>query len=375
MRRGNERQAQRRSRLALVFAGAGLVLSLLPGLLAWGQTETEQSEPSKSVRQQRDSSGATLPSRVTETRRQDGNRKTKVQVIESPGLDGRYQPLLEREEQTIQVDAQTTRVVVKEYGRNSDGSRSLLRQSEEDTRALPGGGERSTRTISRPDVNGGMQAVERAVAESAPTGPDTRETRTTVLLPDVNGKFAAAERVHAVERRKEGGAAEVTTSHARPDANGTWGTYEVRKQTKAEGGDGAQVEEERVYRRDLNDAESLRERTVKRKWKDAAGREQQVEENYSRANSGADVPDNDRLPLAQRSRSVTTTGADGRQRVEQAVEHREPGNASDGLRVTERALETSRRDAGGRQGQRTVSFEDGNRSLRDTIVVDFGEKK
>lgn len=360
---------------ALALAGAGLVWSTLLAPQGVAQSKAGEDEFSSRVTQRRDATGTELPSRVTETRSQEGNRKSKVQVTEAPGLDGRYQPLLEREEQTIQVDAQTTRVVVKEFGRNADGSRSLLRQTEEETRALTGGKERTTRSISRPDVNGRMQAVERAVEESTETGPDTRETNRTVLLPDVNGNFTAAERVHQVEQRKEGGAAEVTTTSSRPDANGRWGTAEVRKQTVAKGSDGAESAEESVVRRDLNDRESLSERTVTRKWKDAAGREQEVKEAYSKANSGANVPEGDRLPLAQRTMSVTITQADGSQRVVQTVEQREPGNSGDGMRVTQQSLETSRRDASGRQSQNTVRIQDGNRGLKNTVVVDFGEKK
>ena len=375
MLRWSGKQANQWMLRALALAGTGLIWSTLLAVQGAAQSKAGEDEFSSRVTQRRDSTGTELPSRVTETRSQEGNRKSKVQVIESPGLDGHYQPFLEREEEAIQVDAQTTRVVVKEVGRNADGSRSLLRQTEEETRTLPGGKERTTRAISRPDVNGRMQAVERAVEESTQTSPDTRETKTTVLLPDVNGSFKAAEQVDAIERRKEGGAAEVTASRSRPDANGKWGTYEVRKRTVEKEGEEAEATDERVYRRDLNNAESLKEHTVTRKWKDAAGQAHQVEETYSKANGGANVADNDRLPLAQRSFSVTTTAADGSQRVVQAVEQRDPGNASNGPRVTQQSLETSRRDASGRESQRTVNFQDGNRGLKNSVTVDFGEKK
>ncbi|MCI0404351.1 MAG: hypothetical protein L0212_12675, partial [Acidobacteria bacterium] len=308
-------QASRLMQRALALAGASLIGTALLAPQGRAQSKGGEEEFSQRVTQRRDASGTEVPSRVTETRSQDGNRKSRTRVIEAPGLDGRYQPLLEREEQAIQVDAQTTRKVVKEFGRNADGSRSLLRQTEEETRTLPGGRERTTRSISRPDVNGRMQAVERAVEESRETGPDTRETNRTVLLPDLSGSFLEVERVHEVERRKEGGAAEVTASHSRQDGNGRWGTYEVRKQTLEPTTDGGEVADEQVLRRDLNDHESIREHKVTRKWKDAAGQEHQVEETYSRANSGANVAEGDRLPLAQRTMSVTTTQADGSQRV------------------------------------------------------------
>ncbi len=375
MLQGSRKQARRLILRALALAGAGLMLSWLAGSQALAQSKADENEFSSRVTQRRDATGTQQPSRVTETRSQDGSRKSRTKVTEAPGLDGRYQPLLEREEQVVEVDAQTTRVVVREFGRNADGSRTLLRQSEEETRKLSGGRERTTRSISRPDVNGRMQAVERAVEESTETGPDTRETNRSVSLPDLNGNFQEVERVHEVEQRKEGGATEVTASRSRADADGRWGTYEVRKQTVEPGSDGAESAEESVFRRDLNGREALSERTVTHKRKDAAGQEQEVKEIYSRANSGANVPEGGGLPLAQRTMSVTITQADGSQRTVESVELREPGNASDGTRVMEQSLGRLRPTAGGRQAQHTVKIQDGNRSLKDTVMVDFGEKK
>ncbi|HSA93385.1 MAG TPA: hypothetical protein VLE48_10270, partial [Terriglobales bacterium] len=328
-------------------------------------------EFSRRTTQRRDSTGTESPSRVTETRSQDG--KTRTQVIESPDIEGRYRPLLEREEETIQVDAQTTRVVVKEYGRNPDGSRSLLRSSEAETRTLPGGVERTTRSTSRPDVNGRLQAVERTVEVSTETGPDTREVKKTVLMPDVNGAFSAVERVHQVER-KEGGITEVTATHSRPDAGGRWGTYEVRKQTMEETGEGGKLSDERVFRRDLNDRESLHERTVTRTSKDAFGDERTVQETFSRANSGANVAEGSRPPLTQRAMTVTTTQPDGSQRVVESVAQSDPANPGS-LHTTGQSLQISTADAAGKQSHRTVRMDDANGGLKDTVVVDFAEKK
>ena len=357
------------------LAVAGLMWSILFASQVAAQSEAGESEPSQRVTQKRDSSGTELPSRTTEARSQDGNRKSKVQVVESPGLDGRYQPLLEREEETIQVDSQTTRVVVKEFGRNADGSRSLLRQTEAETRTLSGGRERTTRNISRPDVNGRMQAVEREVEESRETGPDTRETSKTLLQRDMNGSFQEVERVHQVEQSKEGGSSEVTTSTARPDANGRWGTAEVRKQSVEKSSDGAEQTDEQVFRNDINDRQSLTERKITRTRKDASGQEQQVEETYSKANRGASVAEGDRLPLAERKSSIITTRADGSQQVEQRVERTDPTNPSFGVRVTGQSTGTVRKDASGKQSQQTISIQDGNGGLKDTVVVDIGEKK
>ncbi len=375
MSQWKRKPAKRWMRWALALSGLFLGWSILVPLTAAAQSSTSDSEFSSRTTQRRDATGTEQPSRTTETRSQEGNRKTRTQVTEAPGLDGSYQPLLEREEEVIEVDSQTTRVVVKEYGQGPDGSRSLLRQTEQETRKLSDGRERTTSSISRPDVNGRMQAVERAVEESTETGPDSRETNRTVLLPDVNGNFRAAERVHEVERRSEGGSTEVTASHSRPDANGRWGTAEVRKKTVQKEGEGDEVADEQVFRRDLNDRESLREHTVTRKWKDAAGQEHEVAETYSKANSGANVVEGDRLPLAERTMKVTITQADGSQRVVESVELREQGNAGGGTQVTRQSVETTRANPDGKQSQRTVNFRDGNQSLSNSIVVDFGEKK
>lgn len=371
MPRWTWKQTNLRMLRALPLAATGLVVCTLVVPQGVAQSKADKDEFSRRTTERRDSTGTESPSRITETRSPDGN--TRTQVIESPDIDGRYRPLLEREEETIQVDAQTKRVVVREYGRNPDGSRSLLRSSEAETRTLPGGVERTTRSTSRPDVNGRLQAVERTVEESTETGPDTREVKKTVLMPDVNGAFSAVERVHQVER-KEGGVTEVTATHSRPDAGGRWGTYEVRKQTMQQTDEGGKVSDERVFRRDLNDRESLHERTVTRTSKDVFGDERTVQETYSRTNSGANVAEGSRPPLTQRTMTVTTTQPDGSQRVVESVASRDPANPGS-LRTTGQSREISTADGGGRKSERTVKIGDGNQGLKDTVVVDFEEKK
>lgn len=364
-------EIERRIQRVLTIAGTSLIFTalLVPQALAQGET----TEPSQRTSERRDASGTETPSRTTETRNADGSRKT--QVIESRGMDGTYQTLLEREEQTVQVDSQTTRTVVKEYGRNPDGSRSLLRQTEQETRTLSDGRERTTSNISRPDVNGRMQAVERAVEESRKTGENTREINKRTLAPDVNGNFQEVERVHKVERRSEDGTGEVTSTSSRPDVNGRWGTAEVRKESMAKSDDGSEQTDEQVFRRDINDRESLRERKVTRKFKDASGQEQQVEESYSKANAGSAVVEGDRVPLAERRSTITTTRADGSQRVEQRVERPDGGNPSFGVRVTGQSVGTVSKDANSKQGHHTFSLQGGNGGRNNTVTVDFGEKK
>jgi hypothetical protein len=220
-----------------------------------------------------------------------------------------------------------------------------------------------------------MQAVERAVEESRKTGENTRETNKRTLAPDVNGNFQEVERVQKVERHSEDGTGEVTSTSSRPDANGRWGTSEVRKQKLEKSEDGSEQTDEQVFRRDINDRESLRERKVTRKFKDASGQEQQVEESYSKANAGSGVVEGDRLPLAERKSSVTTTRADGSQRVQQRVERTDAGNPSFGVRVTGQSVGSVSKDANGKHGQQTVSMQDGNGALNNTVTVDFGEKK
>ncbi|HSA91580.1 MAG TPA: hypothetical protein VLE48_01090, partial [Terriglobales bacterium] len=73
---------------ALPLAAVGLVVCTLVVPQSMAQGKADEDEFSRRTTQRRDSTGTESPSRVTETRSQDG--KTRTQVIESPDIEGRY---------------------------------------------------------------------------------------------------------------------------------------------------------------------------------------------------------------------------------------------------------------------------------------------
>ena len=58
----------------------------------------------------------TSPSRTTESHVKSGNQTVDRQIVEGLGPNGQYQHIGETEKETIQVNATTTRTVVRTYG-------------------------------------------------------------------------------------------------------------------------------------------------------------------------------------------------------------------------------------------------------------------
>ena len=79
------------------------------------------------------------PSRTLESHSKSDNRSVDKQRVEVLGSDGRYQPYYDTETETIQVNATTTRTVVREYRWDTDGRRNLLQVTEQESQSSPNG--------------------------------------------------------------------------------------------------------------------------------------------------------------------------------------------------------------------------------------------
>src|ERR1700747_1056115 len=73
-------------------------------------------------------------SRTTESHTKSGNRTVDKQRMEFLGPNGGYQPAAETETETVQVDATTTRTVVRTYQFDGNGERTLAQISEQEAR-------------------------------------------------------------------------------------------------------------------------------------------------------------------------------------------------------------------------------------------------
>jgi hypothetical protein len=290
-------------------------------------------------------------------------------VLETLEVDGRYQPSVEMEQETIQVNAQTTRVVRRLFARDADGRRKLIELTQEGQQSLGGDKQRVVRTTFKPTLDGHMQVTREEIQETSRLSPQTTQTETSILQPDINGGFTAVEKVSEIEEQKGPGVMETKRTQLLPDGNGRWETYQsVERVVRSQ--DGEVRAEEQVYRRDANRQLSLAERTVSRERKDAAGAEQQVTEVYSSNIAGTTREGDGRLQLDRRVRITRSSRPDGSQQTVQELEQRSLVAPNEGLQGTERVVEWLRpAGAAGTEMKKSVQARDSSGRYRTFIVL------
>ena len=305
--------------------------------------------------------GSVNPTRKSESHDQTGGRTVDNSSLERMGMYGRYEPYVDVQKETVKVDSTTMRTVERTFGRDSDGRKTLVQVTEEEKRSLPGGEVKVVRTTSNPDANGGLQIVQRELQDSRGLGPNVQETKTTLLTANPNGGLAASRQT--TERQTKGGGnnVEFRKSTLLPDLNGNWQLSEVREGTVKDDGKG-QTKEERVLRPGTDGNLSLVERTVSKESENAAGEKRNTVETYS-----TDLPGSagdGSLRLNQRVTTVQRKGQDGAQSTEKQVEQRNPGQPSEGLRLTQQAIDIVRPGIGGTtRATQTIRSLDSNGSL------------
>src|SRR5262245_33197821 len=190
------------------------------------------------------------PSRTTDSHTKSGNRSMDKQKVEVLGPNGRYQPDSETEKETLQVNATTTRTVVRTYKWDGNGRRKLAQVTEEEARTTASGDIQAVRTTLSSDVNGNLRAVQRETADTRKTSPDVQETKTTVYLANGNGGFTASRQTQELQKRSADHRLEEKQTTLLPDGNGNWKVGEVKEKTIQEDGK-RRTTEERVSRHDL----------------------------------------------------------------------------------------------------------------------------
>lgn len=340
----------------------------LPSL--WAQIPDSQSgDTNKSWSSTTESNGVnTNPIRTTQTHTQSGNRTIDKQSFERLQSDGRYEAFEDTETETVQVDSSTVRTIRRTFGRGASGERTLIQMTEEEQKTAGNGEVKAVRTTSTPDLNGGLQVVQREVANTRKTGPDAQETKTTVYLRGANGLSPATETVER-QKRTSDHTVEFQKSTLLPDGAGNFQPYETREGTIKQDGKN-QTTEERVSRRDAEGNMSAVSHTVSRESEAASGEKRSTVETYS-ADVPGSAPDG-RLHLSRRETTVRQTGTDSGQTTQQQVEQPNPGDPDAGLRVTVQTTDSARPAAGGTQQTRTIRSLDGSGNL-GVVWVDMGK--
>jgi hypothetical protein len=342
---------RRKARIA--WAVVFWIGSLVPGLRA--QTADGSSADSDrswtASGEQASTSGNSNPTRTQQSHVVENGRVIDKESTERVGPDGRYEPYLDTEKESVKVDAHTTRTINRTFARDSDGRKTLMQVTEEETRTLPGGGQKSTRTTSNPDANGQLQLVEKEIQDTKQIGPDVQETKTTVLTPSGNGGLAPALQREERDTRRSDHLTEFKKSTSLPDSNGNWVVNEVKEGAIRSDGKN-QTREENVLRPDNDGRMAVVERTVKRESVSSPGNKEQTTETYS-----TNVPggvDEGRLSLSERVNTVQTVSPDGKQLTETRIQARNPGQLDSGFRLTQQTIDIIRPGPDGRSQEQHV---------------------
>lgn len=303
------------------------------------------------------SASNTNPMRTTETHSKSGNQTFDRQSVEVLGPDGRYQPYVDTETETVQEDANRTHSIVRTYITDVNGQRSLVQVTDE-TQNIAGEGK-VVRTTSNRDLNGKFQVVQVEIADTRKTSPDSQETKTTVYLPNDSGN--PGWQTDELQQHSANGSVDVKKTTMLPDGNGGWHVAEMTESTIREDGK-YRTSEDRISRRDSEGKLSEFSRTVAHA-SQANGPKTSTVETYS-----LDVPGfarDGKLHLSQRVNTIEKTDPSGRT-TEQQVEQPDPNG---GLNVMTKTINIVTSGASGIQETRTIKMRDPSGSF-STVSVD-----
>lgn len=344
--------------LLLLLSATPLLAQANAGDEAWTKTAVQQ-----------DASGTVNPSRVTETYSKKGSRTTSKRALESVGPDGKFAPYSDTENETVQVDANTTRSTQRSYSRDANGNRTLVQVTEERTRKASDGSQETTRITSNPDLNGRLQIVQKEVRQVKAISPSVQESTSTVMLRDANGNVSPSMRVQQRETRTGQHSLEFRKSTLLPDVNGNWQTAEVREGTTKDTPQGSTTEE-RVLQPGSDGKLALVGKTVTH---DSKGPNDTRSTTETYSNSVPGMTSDDGLHLVEKATTVRSNDASGQQRTVQSVQRPSAGNPADGLQTTQRVIDIVRPGGSSTQEQVTTLSRDANGNM-NVVQVDTGRQ-
>jgi hypothetical protein len=298
----------------------------------------------------------TSPTRTTESHVKSGNQTVDRQIVEALGPNGRYQPSGETEKETIQVNATTTRTVLRTYSWDVNGQRNLEQVTEEEARSSTSGDTRVIRTTSNSDGNGNLQVAQREVADTKKTSPDVQETKTTTYLPNGNGDLTASLQTRELQKHSADHRVEVKKTLLQPDSSGDWQVAEVKESTIKEDNEN-RTSDERISRPDSDGGLSEISRTVGKERENAAGEKSSTVETYFTNAPG--VAADGGLRLNSQETIVQKTDSGGRT-TEQQRKQPNPNDPNGNPQVTARTKYTVRYAASGTEETKSIQERDIN---------------
>jgi hypothetical protein len=325
---------RRRTRhFPLTFFLAAVICSYCAGPLLAQSSDSQsanQSAPQSWTDISNLSADGANPTRKVESHSQSGNRTVDHQSIERLGADGNYEPYQDIEKETVKVDANTVRTVTRTFGRDSDGAKTLLQETDEDQRTTAGGGSSTVSSTSNPDADGNLQVVQREIKNTTKLSKTEKETKTTVMLPGPDGGLAPAIMTDERSTQTAPGATDSQKTTLRPDGNGNWQVSEV-KDTKTQEEGTTRTTAESVSRPDADGRLSEISRKVTNQ-SVTGGEKKSTEDDYS-----LDVPgatEDGGLHLVKRATTQQNTTATGQQTSSTQIAQPNPADPRGDLQVT-----------------------------------------
>lgn len=288
-----------------------------------------------------------VPSRTMESHAKSGNRTVDKQRVEVLGPGGRYQPFTETETETIQVDATTTRTIVRAYQWNGTGQKILSQVTEENSRSTAGGDTRTERKTSNADVNGNFQVVQREVLDSRKLSSGAEETKSTVYRRDSYGGFTQVGQTQELKTRGADDSVAVKKTTLIPDGNGNWKVGSVAEKTIKDNGKN-RTTEERLSSPDLDGRLHEGSRTVAKETESVSGEKRSTVEVYDGGSQ-----------LNRRVSKTYKKDSNG-EATEEQTEQPNPGNPSDTPKVTGRTRYVVQYAGPGTQQSKTVEIRNSN---------------
>jgi protein tyrosine phosphatase (PTP) superfamily phosphohydrolase (DUF442 family) len=347
----------------------GLTLILVAGVVCWPMLLCAQVSPQPSrgeftqiTTELKDLTSATNPTRVIESRTQSARVLLETRTTEARSINGGYAPINVIERETVQMDANTTRVVQRVFAINPDGRRTLFQVTEE-TRIKRSDGENVERTSSNSDLDGRLHMVQRDV-ESTRISGSVEETTVTTSKLGANGFAPVLTRRETTERQGPG-ATHSTSTVSVVGLNGEFLPVQVTDIVQT-GSNGVQKRVESISRNNGNGM-ALVEQNVTT---DAQrGEEHHGKlEVYHRHSPGV-APDS-QLHLVGQQETERTTLRDGSTRTNVREEQVVPGSQTNEMHLTIRTIEASRSSATGQETVRKIETWDGNQGLRPAWIID-----
>jgi len=348
----------------VLFLAAIIIIVLCCNAALWGQTSHAQPVDSDQAwTRSGESHDAIGTVRYVESHIQNGDRTSDTQSTMHRLADGRYEISLESSQETVRIDSSTVRTVTRTYTADANGGKKLVQVTEEETHSLPDGSSKSIRTASRADLNGNLEQVQRAIAET-----DVEETKTTVFQPSISGGYEATAQIEQ-HRNRVGNNTEYDQTTRTLDGSGSWQISEVRRGTIQEDGT-KRTTDERVSRLDYKGNLIEVSRTVSTELENGSQEKRNTTGRYS-----IDLPGTTRdgeLNLVQRKTTIQSSGSNSRQASVQQVEQPNPGDPHAGLRVVVIDTMDTRTVSSGTETSRRVQVRDLNGNF-EVVSVDISK--